>query len=216
MDFDKFSWEIRPDGKVHLFAKSLNNFHWTLHPGTRSGVVDVHQTHVDTEGTEQHKTLFMIKLDDLNKALSDFGVVAIPGLFEQFRPLRLGWLRRRKIRIMRNPASTNEELTAVTRRNRSKRLELDMQKFEAALGELSSPDDPRMPDGMFDLMSFRRWGARRVGVGLKVTDCIGLIHLFWARPADILDWGQQAEESMREIFVKYGISPQDYQRYLSL
>jgi hypothetical protein len=217
VDFGNFSWEVRPDGKAHFFAKGMGNFHWTLHPGTSTGVLDLHQTLVNQDGANLHNTLFMIKLEDFEKVLNELGPVVIPGLLRQFRPLRLGWLRRRGIRIMRHPASTAGELAAVTKRNRRKRIEFDMPAFEAALDILNSPDElPGMPDGVFSLVAIRRWGTTRIGTGLKATDGNGTAHLLWARDEELLDWRQQTEETINDIVAKYEIAPQDYIKYLRL
>jgi hypothetical protein len=149
MDIDRFSWEVRPDGKLHLFDRDRGAFHWTVHPGTTSGVLDLHETSVNSDGIELHKTLFMIELQKVNKLLNELAPVIIPDLFSQFRPLRLTWLRRRNIRVARYPASTDAELAAVTYRNRRKRLEFDKRSFEAAVERLNSPDDLlSMADGL--------------------------------------------------------------------
>lgn len=55
LDFDKFAWEVRPDGKVHLIAKKAGGFHWTFHPGPRSGVLDLHETSVNPDGTKSYR-----------------------------------------------------------------------------------------------------------------------------------------------------------------
>jgi hypothetical protein len=217
MDFENFSWEVRPDGKVHFFAKKDSGPHWTLHPGSRSGVLDLHETSVNVNGTRSHKTLFMIKVEDVDKLVNEIGLGLIPGLFQQFRPLNLRWVRRRKIAIVRDPSSTPAELAAVTYENRRKRLQFDPQKIQQALEDAISPDDLLvMPDGSFRLMAIRRWGTRWVGVGLKVTDWTGATYLLWARPEELVDFGERAEGVIRETAMKYLIPAEDYPKCLSL
>ncbi len=80
MDFERFSWEVRPDGKVHFFAKDRGGFHWTLHPGTNSNALDLHETWIDSEGMTAHKTLFMMKVEDLIKLANEIG----PALLSSF------------------------------------------------------------------------------------------------------------------------------------
>jgi hypothetical protein len=117
---------------------------------------------------------------------------------------------------MRHPTST-ADLAAVTKRNRRKRIQFDMPRFEAALDTLNSPDElPGMPDGVFSLIAVRRWGPTRIGTGLKATDRTGVAHLLWARDEELLDWGQQTEEMMKEIAGKYAIPPQERLKYLRL
>lgn len=217
MDFEKFSWEVRPDGKVHFFAKEDGGPHWTLHPGSRSGVLDFHETSVDVNGTRSHKTVFMMKVEDVERLLNEVGLVLAPGLLQQFRPLNLRWVRRRRIAIVRDPSSTPAEVAAVTYENRRKRLQFAPQKIQQALEHAISPDDLLvMADGSFRLMAIRRWGTRWLGVGLKATDRAGVTHLLWARPEELVDFGERAEEVIRETAMKYLIPAEDYSKYLSL
>jgi hypothetical protein len=219
MDFENFSWEVRPDGKLHFFLKEGGGAHWTLHPGSRSGVLDLHKTSVNVNGTRSHKTLFMIKVEDVDKLVNEIGLILIPGLLQQFRPLNLRWVRRRRIAIVRDPSSTLAEVAAVTYENRRKRLQFDPQKIQKALENAISPDDLLvMPDGSFRLMAIRRWGTRWLGVGLKVTDYTGATHLLWTRPEELVDFGERAEGIIiiRETAMKYLIPAEDYSKYLSL
>lgn len=214
MDFDGFAWEVRPDGKIHLFAKEKGGFHWTLHPGTRSGALDLHETAINPDGTTSHRTLFMIKLEDCERLASELAPVLIPGLLEQFRPLSLRWVRRRRISIIRDPSSTNAELRSVTFKTH-KRLRFEPQKLEEAQGRVTAPERIlALPDGWFRLMSVRRRGTRWLGVGLKATDRTGEPHLLWARPEDLIVWGEQMQEFMMCTARKYLISRDDYPKYL--
>lgn len=216
MDLDKFSWEVRPDRKVHFFAKDRGGFHWTLHTQTRSGTLDLHETSVNPDGTKAHKTLFMMRADDVAKVLNEFGPIVIPDLLRQIRPLSLRWLRRRKISIVRDPTSTGAELVAITNKNRRGRLELDMGALREALNKARWPDELlRMPDGAFRLMAVRRWGTRLIGFGWKVTNSAGVVHLLWARPEELLGWGQQVNEAIRHVAEKYPIPPEEYPKYLT-
>jgi hypothetical protein len=160
MDFDGFSWEVRPDGKVHFFAKDHGGFHWTLHPGGSSGVLDIHETSLRDDGTKSYKTLLMIKLDDLNRLASETVPILIPSLLHQFRPLDLRWVRRRRITIVRDPSSTDAELAAVTQKNHRRRLQFDATRLRDTLDSSSRADEVLlMPDGWFRMM-VRRWDTR--------------------------------------------------------
>lgn len=216
MDFENVSWEVRPDGKVHLFAKSQGGFHWTLHPGTSTGVLDLHETSVNPDGAKLHKTLLMIRPEDFNRLANEIGPVLISGLMQQFRPLSLRWVQRRKITIIRDPTSTDAELAAITYKNKRKRLQFSMERLQDALETASYANGLlQMADGSFRLMAIRRWGTRWIGVGLKVTDGTGAVHLLWARPEDLVGWGEQTQEVLKEAAAKYLVPEQDYTKYLS-
>lgn len=215
IDFGKLAWVVRPDGKLHFFAKEGGGFHWTLHPGPRSGALDLHETSVNPDGTTSHKTLFMIKVEDFERLANEIEPVLVPSLLQQFRPLSLRWVQRRNISIVRDPSSTNAELAAVTYRSH-KRLQFDMQKLQEALDKSTPPDQVLlMPDGWFRLMSIRRWGTRWIGVVLKVTDRAGAPLLLWARPEELVAWGEQAQDFFRDAAEKYLIPAQDYPKYLN-
>ena len=215
IDFERFSWEVRPDGKVHFFAKDQEGAHWTVHPGGPSGVLDLHQASLGDDGTKSYQTLFMIKLDDLIRVANETGPILIPSLLQQFRPLSLRWVRRRKITIVRDPSSTDGELAAVTHKNRRKRLEFDAARLQDSFDRSTPLEEVlRMPDGWFRLMAIRRWGTRWIGVAVKATDTAGVVHLVWARPADLVFWGEEAEDFLRTAAAKYLISPEDYPKYL--
>jgi hypothetical protein len=90
--------------------------HYTLHAGPASGVLDLHETTLDADGQEQHRTLFALRRDDLPAILGEFAPM-LPELFDLIRPLRLGWLHHNNIGIARgvNPVS-DEDIAAVTRK----------------------------------------------------------------------------------------------------
>jgi len=216
MEFDKFAWEVRPDGKVHFLAKEDGGFHLTLHPGPRSGALDLHETSVNPDGTTSHKTLFMVRVEDFERLANEIGPVLIPDLLEQFRPLSLRWVRRRNISIVRDPSSTNAELAAVTYKSH-KRLQFDTQKLHDAFDRAKPPDEVlAMADGWFRLMRFRRWETRWIGVGFKATDRVGATHLVWARPEELVAWGEETGEFVKEAAEKYLIPAQDFPKYLNL
>lgn len=216
MDFDNFAWEVRPDGKVHFFVKNAHGFHWTLHPGLCSGAFDLHETWVSPDGTTSHKTLFMVRREDFERLAEEIAPVLIPGLLQQFRPLSLRWVRRRKISIVRDPSSTNAELAAVTYKKHM-RLQFDLQKIEDGLHQASSPDEIlAMPDGWFRLMTFRRSETRWFGVGFKVTDQTGGLHVLWVRLGDLLAWGEQMQKLFKDAAEKYLIPPEDYPKYFGV
>ncbi len=125
-------------------------------------------------------------------------------------------MRRRKIAVLRDPASTDAELAAITYKNRKKRLQFNLAQLQEAFDRAVWADDLlRMPDGSFSLMAIRRWGTRRIGVGWKVTDPAGVVHLFWTPTEDLLGWGQQMEDLLKEVAAKYLIPPAEYSRYLA-
>jgi hypothetical protein len=45
-----------PDGKLILIPRSEGGSHYTFHPGSRSGIMDIHRTLVGSDGAVQHES----------------------------------------------------------------------------------------------------------------------------------------------------------------
>jgi hypothetical protein len=214
MDFESFAWEIRPDGKLHFFSKNCEDRHLTFQPGTRSGVLDLHETSVSSDGKKSYSTLFMIKREDVIKLTAQLGPVVVGGLIQEFRPLSLRWLKRRKIIAVRHPGASDAEVAAITLRNKRKRLQFTPQMLQGSLETTHRPDALlHMSDGMFSLLAVRPWGTRCIGVGIKATDRAGGVHLLWARPEELLEWIRETTDFVMEAAAKHLILREDYQRY---
>jgi len=51
---------------------------------------------------------------------------------------------------------------------------------------------------------------------LKATGRTGATHLVWARPDEIVAWGEEMQEFLKDAPEKYLIPVRDYPRYLNL
>jgi len=129
MDLGDFSWEVRPDGKVHFFMKKNGGSHWTLHPGPHSSAFDLHEASVNADVTKSYETLFMIKVEDVEKLVNEIGPVLVSGTLWQFRLLNLGWVRRRKITILRDPLRPKQNLPQLRTKARGKGCKLTLSSF---------------------------------------------------------------------------------------
>ena len=88
--------------------------------------MDLHETTIDADGREQHRTLFALQRDDLPPMLQELTPM-VPERFRLMRPLQLGWLTHRDIAVARGIDSvTDNEIAAVTRKRR-RRLTPDAQ-----------------------------------------------------------------------------------------
>jgi len=45
---------------------------------------------------------------------------------------------------------------------------------------------------------------------------MGIAHLLWTTPEELVAYGEQAQEVMKEAAVKYLIAPGDYSKYSQL
>lgn len=160
--------------------------HYTMHMGSSSGVFDVHRTWSDADGLH-HQTVFAIKLSELPKAMEGLAETSMLQNFLQlYRPLRIGWLKRHGIMLVRGlDIVDNDGMAAITRK-RKKRLSMDEDRVRAQI-VVSEPSDEvyDFPDGPFSLFTGRRNRVRRIGIRFKHTDPSGKAILHWVKLKDL-------------------------------
>ena len=183
--------------------------HYTLHAGPASGVIDLHETTIDSEGREQHRTLFALRKDDLPPLLQELSPM-VSEIFDLFRPLRLGWLKHRNIGIARGVEPISDtEIAAVTRK-RKRRLALDAELYRQNLFFPEYLEDVYdFPDGNFALIH----RGRNIGMGFKQTDAGGIIHLFWMKRSDLMRLGNDWQRKLIPVLQRVAISPDRYADY---
>ena len=200
--------EFRRD-KVVFLIKS-NNDHYTLHAGNNSGVLDLHRTWTDERGVVRHETVFAIHHVNVPALLCELST-QVGDLFKLIRRLRVGWLARHGIGVVRGlEFATNEDIGLVTSKNRRKRLVVEEAKVLRNLDVPKYLDDVwNFPDGPFSL--FR--GNRRIGVAYKVTDRFGRSRLFWFKLRDLIHFGNQMTPQFIRTALRYAIPPEKYAEY---
>jgi hypothetical protein len=206
---DKIVFISRPRSESRQAEVAEKEKHYTFHTGPVSGVLDLHETTLDTDGQEQHRTLFALRRDDLPAILGAFAPM-LQELFDLIRPLRLGWLKHNDIGIARgvNPVS-DEDVAAVTRKHK-RRLTLDTELYERNVFVPEYLEDVYdFPDGNFAF--FHR--GRQIGIGFKHTVAGGDVRLSWIKLGDLLHFGKARQEKIVGAFVKAAISPERYGEY---
>lgn len=209
IEFDGFVIEFRQD-KVIALAKNRNE-HYTLHSGEASGVLDLHRTWREADGTERHQTVFAIHRSDLPALLVELSPIET-GRSRLIRPLRLGWLHWNNIGVVRGlDPMTDADITAITsKRPRKKRVVIDEDKVRANIVIPEYLDEVwDFPDGAFSL--FKR--GRKIGVGIKVTDPAGQVHLFWFKLRDASRLFSESEAHFAAAASKYAIPREKYKDY---
>jgi hypothetical protein len=209
IEFGDFVIEFRND-KVVALAKDRGE-HYTLHAGHASGILDIHRTWRDPDGTERHQTVFAMRHADLSAFLADLSPLT-SGMFRLFRRLRPGWLYRNNIGVVRGlDPLTDEDMAAVTRRRPGrKRIVVDEDKLRANMRIPEYLDEIwDFPDGAFSLMA----GGRRIGVGIKATDRTGRARLYWFKPRDVSKFFRAFEDRFIATALKYAIPREKYKEY---
>jgi len=196
--------------KVVALVKTQGD-HYTLHAGHLSGVIDIHRTWRDIDGTERHQTVFAMRHADLAAFLRDL-VPMTTGMLRLVRRLRLGWLYRTGMDIVRGlDPTTNDEVAVITRRRPGrKRLVFDeglLRDNARALEYLEDIWD--FPDGAFSVML----GGRKIGVGIKASDQHGNAWLYWFKLRDVSRFFSVFQDRLVASALKYAIPKEKYPDY---
>lgn len=174
--------------------------HYTLHPGTATGVVDLHKTNEShPEGDPaRHERIWALPQHVLLERLTAAGPSLLHDFWVLWRPLRLGWMIRRGLAIgPRIPADDCfPTVTAIKTREEPREasdpLNLWMKPPEFYEDVLSQPDsgylvyDTRRhsstPYGVFVTYGKRPW-----------------VRMLWAKTRDLNRWGRQWARLFQEI-----------------
>ncbi len=190
--------------KIVFMVKSSRE-HYTLHFGPVTGVMDLHRTWAGEGGVSCHETLFAIRHADLAALLSELAPDAV-GMTRLIRRLRVGWMHRHSIGIVRGlEPTTDEQIAAITtKRLGRKRLMLVEEKFKASIQRPEYLDDVwDFPDGPFSLFDQRG----RVGVGFKTTDRFGLARLHWVKLRDFHRFSRAMMQRLCDAAGRYALRP---------
>jgi hypothetical protein len=88
------------DGKV-LAKIGEESVHYTLHPGRVSGLIDLHKTNESLPRGDpaKYNTLGVLPAEVIVRAVADAAKPLLAGFLGLWRPLRLGWMIRRRLGI---------------------------------------------------------------------------------------------------------------------
>jgi hypothetical protein len=209
IEVDNFVIEFGKD-KIVVLAKARGE-HYTLHAGHVSGVLDIHRTWRDPDGTERHQTVYAMRHEDLPAFLNDL-IPMTSGMLRLVRRLRLGWLYRNDIDIVRGlDPITDVDVAAVTRRRPGrKRIVFDQVELRGNAQILENLEDIwDFPDGAFSLVI----GGRRIGVGIKATDPLGCARLYWFKLRGVSRFFGAFQDRLVATALEYAIPKERYADY---
>lgn len=209
IEFGDLAIEVRKD-KVVALAKNRNE-HYTLHAGEASGILDLHRTWREADGTEHHQTIFAIHRSDLPALLAELSPMAT-GILRLLRPLRVGWLHWNNIGVVRGLyPTTDADIAAITRKRPGRRrVVVDETKVHANMVIPEYLDEIwDFPDGAFSL--FKR--GRNIGIAIKATDRAGQAHLYWFKLRDASKLFSEFEQHFLAAASKCAIPKERYKDY---
>ncbi len=179
--------------------------HYTLHAGTNSGEIDIHETTVDGS-VKSWETLFTITRDNLALMMQELA----PGLLASHRKLihrlRPGWMIRTGIGAVLGLVPSDAALAAVTKRGPKRKLLFDQAKYAASIVIPEFIDDLYdLRDGeAFTLIDWRKKPEQRVGTGFKIRRADGRPGLVWIPDRAVRDLQRSARPLLLAAATKYG------------
>lgn len=198
LDHEKFAVSFQRD-KILFTPKDQGDVHYILHLGGKSGTIDFHETTRGADGQKRYRTLFSMRKLDLEQLLREIALPAIQALTEILHPLRLGWLHHRGIAVVTGLFPTEQEIPAITRMRKKRRLAIDEQAF---ISNVRAPEFLEEilegPDRVFTLIAMKRRTPRQIGFGFKVTGPSGDPKLFWVKMSDL----SAVVQRLQSIFIQ--------------
>ncbi len=196
---NEFTLKFLQSGKV--VAKVGNGrSHYTLHPGTATGVIDLHKTDEShSEGDPaRHERLWALPQDILIERLTAVGPSLLQDFWMLWRPLRLGWMIRRDL-VIGPRIPTDDCFAAVTAiktrqgpREANDPLNLWMKPPEFYEGVLSRPNSGYL---VYDM---RKNSSTPYGVFITYGK-EPWVRMLWAKTRDLNRWSRRWEPLFREI-----------------
>jgi hypothetical protein len=212
-DFGEFAVEVRKDGKVCWFEKAANGDHVTLHPGFKSGQLDLHKTTRLPDGSTQHETLVRVSHEAIGDWMKSFVAVIAEGPkppAPAMRPLRLGWLRHRRLLLLPMVTGPFCEKVLCKRKGRRNRWEFDDAGLQQAVEEtMSARYKSDLPDGLYWVVRGKRSGPVEKGVAVKTITAYGRHSLEWMPFSTVGTLMSRVDKFMRGTFDLFRGQPKE-------
>jgi hypothetical protein len=189
----EFTLKFLRSGKV-VVKIGNGRYHYTLHPGEGTGVIDLHRTDElrPPDDPVKYERLWALPQDVLIERLTVAGYSLFMDFWGLWRPLRLGWMIRRQLAIgPRIPIDLcYPEVTAIKTREGAREandpLEMWMKPPEFYEDILSEPNSGYL------LYDNRKRSSTPYGV-LITYGQEDSMRMLWARTRDLNRWSRKWE-----------------------
>jgi hypothetical protein len=189
-----------------VIAPTAERYHVTVHFGSKSGKLDIHETRTAADGSKNYTTLFEISHSNLALMLQEIAIPTLVALRGIVRPLRPGWMAKRRVGAIVGLMPAESDLLAITKM-RSHKLVFDPDKITAQIRAPEFLEDLYdLSDGQtFTLFAYKNLSRpRRIGFGFKFTDPTGRRRLFWIRERQMGEALKYVGTLLEVAAVKYG------------
>lgn len=194
------------DGKVVLIPRGPStDYHITLHPGWKSGYMDIHKK-VEQPGEQpRYETLYKISHAELAARFEKVGQRLLPELLKLYRPITFGWLHHRgyglaagrypKVSQLRKAGAGDGKRLNITSEVMG-RLHIEPDYLEDVLD---------LEDSALPIMECRHGRWREVGLLLKHLQADGTYSLHWVRRKDFNRFLKLIEIEMCQVFGEFSL-----------
>ena len=176
--------------------------HFTLHPGHRSGIMDLHKTdELALEGDVlKHHTIGKLSKAELVRRMSVIGPHLVAELITLVRPIRLGWIMRRHLGIggAFPSESTLQGISGIRVRRGEARLS---EPRESWMQPPEFYDEVlQYPGRAFCLYDCKKRSSIPYGLVFTYRTPYGHVRMKWIRWRDALKWAAKWEPLFFELF----------------
>lgn len=185
-------------GKILVVPEGAG-FHFTLHPGSVSGSVDVHRTNeqVSKDDDAKYETLLTVPREDILQKLRQLGPNHIQELLTLLRPIRMGWIGRRRLGVVGFP--TESEMSKVSAfRLTSEPVDRNLLTCWMRTPEFLD-EIPALPNDAFLLFDSRRLSSPLFGLLFKLRLPGGDVQLRWIKCRDLMRWAAKMRAQFRAV-----------------
>lgn len=205
-----FKMHFSRDGKVILISRDPSiDFHITLHPGGKSGYLDIHKKIERPGEAPTYETLYKISHQELSAKLEIFANRLmprfLPELTKLYRPITFGWLHHRGYGLAAGRYPKVSQLRKAGAGG-GKRLNVTPEVMGRLLSEPEYLEDILdLEDTTFAIIKTRHGQSRTVGLLYKKLRDDGNYSLFWIKQKDFNRFIRFFENEMRQVFSELGL-----------